>query len=419
MTRNRRILAAVALFAWGAWVSVAQNAAPPTAPTTRTAPAAPVTSVAPGHAYALVIVSQSGGGIYTKRYEDWATRFHAHLTGKAGLSASNVTVLAGDKDMGAAGVEKKGATREDVAAAFEKFRSRTRPEDQFTLILIGHGTAVTDPVTISLPGPDHDMEEMAKMLDALPAGKQIVLNFLPGAGNALKALAKPGRVNLSAFSVDERNAALLPEFFLLALETGKADGCGADKGAGKADGAVTVLEAYHWSVRELVYWLHRQKAKMVEIEKDEFRMKGGVVVKGSESVRLFKKLHGGPLSGGDFDPGLPVGVIALSKDADANSPDDPGVLAPPYGNPAIGQSTEVANWDGRRRVFEHALIEDCGVAPGVCALRSWATLEASKEDTSKPWSPEDAWEWINGQNPGSAGYLAGRTVIGRPALLGE
>jgi len=406
MTMTGRILAAAALSAWGAWASVTQTAAPP---------------AAPGHAYALVIVSQSGGGIYAKRYEDWATRFHGYLTGKAGLSAGNVTVLAGDKDIGAACVEKKGATREDVAAAFEKFRARTRPEDQFTLILIGHGTALTDPVTISLPGPDPDMEEIAKMLDAVPAGKQIVLNFLPGAGNALELLAKPGRVNLSAFSVNERNDSLLPEFLLMALETGKADGNGAAHGAGKADGAVTVLEAYHWSVRELVYWFHRQKKSKA----------GDVVVKGSESVRLFKKLHGGPLNDGRSDKNLPVGVMALSKDSDADSPDGPGELAPPYGAPAESSLFDEKSggsdlnlfgpehWGGRRMVSEHALLEDCGVAPGVCALRAWATLDTRWDETAKPPSSDDAWDWINGQNEGSAGHLAGRTVIGRPALLGE
>ena len=409
MTMTRRILAAAALSAWGAWASAAQAAAPPAAP------------AAPGHAYALVIVSQSGGGIYAQRYEDWATRFHGYLTRKAGLSAGNVTVLAGDKDIGAACVEKKGATREDVAAALEKFRARTRPEDQFALILMGHGTALTDPVTISLPGPDPDMEEIAKMLDAVPAGKQIVLNFLPGAGNALELLAKPGRVNLSAFSVNERNDSLLPEFLLMALETGKADGNGAAHGAGKADGAVTVLEAYHWSVRELVYWFHRQKEKTSE--------GGSVFVKGSESVRLFKKLHGGPRPPSYGD--LPVGVMALSKDSDADSPDGPGELAPPYGAPTerslfdenpggSGPNTfGPEHWDGRRMVSEHALLEDCGVAPGVCALRSWATLDTRWDETAKPPSPDDAWDWINGQREGSAGYLAGRTVIGRAALLGE
>lgn len=406
MTVTGRVFLTAALSAWGAWASIAQTAEP---------------TVAPGHAYALVIVSQSGGGIYAKRYEDWATRFHGYLTGKAGLSAGNVTVLAGDKDIGAACVEKKGATREDVAAAFEKFRARTRPEDQFTLILIGHGTALTDPVTLSLPGPDPDMEEFAKRLDALPAGKQIVLNFLPGAGNALKPLAKPGRVNLSAFSVNERNDSLLPEFLLTALETGKADGNGAEQGAGKADGAVTVLEAYHWSVRELVYWFHRQqKAKS-----------GEVYVKGSESVRIFKKLHGDPLSAGKSDKILPVGVMTLSKASDAASPDGPGELAPPNGAPTESSLFDgkaggsVLNlfgpehWNGRRMVSEHALIEDCGEAPGVCALRSWATLDVSWDETAKPPSPEDAWDWINGQKEGSAGYLAGRTVIGRPTLLGE
>lgn len=406
MTMTGRVFVTAALSAWGAWASIAQTAEP---------------TAAPGHAYALVIVSQSGGGIYAKRYEDWATRFHGYLTGKAGLSTGNVTVLAGDKDIGAACVEKKGATREDVAAAFEKFRARTRPEDQFTLVLIGHGTALTDPVTISLPGPDPDMEEIAKRLDAVPTGKQIVLNFLPGAGNALKPLAKPGRVNLSAFSVNERNDSLLPEFLLTALETGKADGNGAAQGAGKADGAVTVLEAYHWSVRELVYWFHRQKKEK----------SGEVFVKGSESVRIFKKLHGDPLSDGKSDKILPVGVMKLSKDSDAASPDGPGELAPPNGAPTESSLFDEnsggsdlnlfgpEHWGGRRMVSEHALIEDCGEALGVCALRSWATLDVSWDETAKPPSPDDAWDWINGQNEGSAGYLAGRTVIGRPTLLGE
>jgi hypothetical protein len=46
-------------------------------------------------------------------------------------------------------------------------------------------------------------------------------------------------------------------------------------------------------------------------------------------------------------------------------------------------------------------------------------LDTRWDETAKPPSPDDAWDWINGQMEGSAGYLAGRTVIGRPTLLGE
>jgi len=121
----------------------------------------------------------------------------------------------------------------------------------------------------------------------------------------------------------------------------------------------------------------------------------------------------------------------LSKDSDADSPDGPGELAPPYGaptekslldeNPGVSSPNAFGpeHWNGRRMVSEHALLEDCGVAPGVCALRSWVLLDTRWDETAKPPSPEDAWDWINGQNEGSAGYLAGRTVIGRPTLLGE
>jgi hypothetical protein len=90
--------------------------------------------------------------------------------------------------------------------------------------------------------------------------------------------------------------------------------------------------------------------------------------------------------------------------------------------PAGGQPT-AAEWDQRRILPEHAVIEDCGAELGVSALVSWlpqtvdAAAPAAQSVTNAPADP--GFVPLAGRTEGEPGFLARRTVLGRPARLAE
>ena len=361
---------------------------------------------------AILLSSVPGGGVYARRSDDWTARFYALLTDKMKAPAANIVVLSGNADCKLPFVRKGAATAPRVRDAFAEVARAARPQDQFILVLMGHGTAIQDPPAFALDGPDMDAAEFARLLDGVPAAQQIVLNFASGSGRFLKYLAKEGRVNLSATELREGNESVLAEFFLHGIETSRADGFAAPA-AGKADGTVTLLEAYHWSVWELVQWMGRQRAPYKMVDDPPVAVpRGDWIVTGKEAVPLFKKLY----AGANGEPGAAI----LAPESDAAAADAEVEIKPPSGR------LTAATWDQRRILPEHAVLEDCGAALGVSALTPWVPKPAEDTGTivqtpgaEAAKADDNGFAPIAGRKPGEPGYLSRRTVLGRPGAWNE
>jgi len=321
---------------------------------------------ADGACHALLVGGMPGAPVYARRYRDWLTRFHAHLVG-AGAPAANIRVLTGDKDFRTP-IVNGPATADSVRTALLAMSDAMKAGDQFVLILVGHGSVADMSPTVILPGPDLTSRRLADALDALPATRQIVLNLTASAGDALKDLARVGRVNVAATSAGEANEPVFAEFFLRGLESKRADGEGAPK-----DGSITVLEAYNWASAQTAWWIVRQKLA-----------NGAWQVEGKESVALFKKLCEGPAN-----------EAATRQLAGGSRPDvDDAVHAL---RPEGGKIDDF--WRSRRLVTEHATLEDCGEETGALALQA------------KGYVP------LDGKKDGEPGHLARRVVLGRAVQL--
>ena len=305
--------------------------------------------------HALLIGGMPAAPVYARRYRDWLARFHAHLS----KTTSQIVVLTGDPDFQSPIVSGK-ATAAAIRDALATFAGAVREDDQFVLVLIGHGAAADAIPTVIQPRPDHHAQPLADAHDAIQARHQVVLNFTASSGDSLRFLAADGRVNVAATSPTEVTEPVLPEFFLRALEAGKP---------------VTVLDALNLASHQAAMWITRLKSTP-----------GGWRVDGKESVAIFKKLALGP----DGEPA----ARKLSPRSNANVPDQPVELRPRDGNID-------AWWRGRRIVAEHAMLEDCGEERGETPLRG------------------KGYEPINGARPGQPGHLARRVVLGSPALLPE
>jgi len=334
--------------------------------------------------FALLVGGLPGSPIYARHYRDWLTRFHKLLSA-ANVPPANILVLSADKEFKSP-LLTGPATTDSILTAISSLSKSIRPDDQFILIILGHGSLSDSKPELVLPGPDLDPDTLAKSLAAVSADNQVILNFSGTGGDFLKSLGKKNRVNIAATSPQENAEPVFAEFFLRALESNRADG-EAVPAAGTKDGATSLLEAYNWATHQTALWIMRQVGN-----KD-----GTWTLSGKESVEIFKKLYDGPEA-----PITPGGMRAdgsrkLSDDSDPSKPDEPVPLVlPPDLKPH-----DTANWAGRRIINEHAQLEDAGLEDGA--------LSALRGD--KGYDP------IPIGKPGEEGARAARVTFGKPALL--
>jgi hypothetical protein len=188
---------------------------------------------APAHAelYYLIVGGLGGEATYE---EQFAKDTEALATVARRTTAQNrVMVLKGE-----------GATREALETSLESLRTRAKAADSVVVILVGHGSYDGEAYKINLPGPDMDGEEFAKLLSAVPARSQLVVNATSASGAILEKWAADGRTLITATrSGFERNATRFAQYFAAALAAGSAD---INK-----NGAITAQEAFDYASRSV------------------------------------------------------------------------------------------------------------------------------------------------------------------------
>ena len=195
--------------------------------------AAGVGVTAPAHAelYYLIVGGLGGEATYT---EQFAKDTEALATvARRTTSQNRVIVLKGE-----------GATREALTNALESLRTRAKAADNVVVMLVGHGSYDGELYKINLPGPDMDGDEFAKLLSAVPAKSQLVVNTTSASGAVLEKWAHDGRTLITATrSGFERNATRFAQYFAAALAAGSAD---INK-----NGAITAQEAFDYASRSV------------------------------------------------------------------------------------------------------------------------------------------------------------------------
>lgn len=313
---------------------------------------------------ALLVGGEPGSPLYQRRFQDWLTRWHG-LLARAG---AEVQVLSADGSFRAP-IVTGPATAAGVISAIDGIAAKAGREQQFVLVLMGHGSNVEGAgPRLLLPGADLEAEPLAKSLAAIRCRQQVVINLAGIAGEWTAGLAAAERVGIAASSPGELPEPAFGEFLLRAYEGGRADG----DGGGPKDGAIDCLEAFTWATRESVHWIARLR---YNAEAGHWR------VDGRESVAVFEHLFAGIA-------GVP-GARRLDPASDRNAADKV-----PEIQPADGVIT--AAWDGRRMIDEHAMLEDCGVAEGVPGLGPSGFTAFPASERLQP------------------GWLARRTILGQP-----
>lgn len=185
----------------------------------------------PAHAEVYYLIVGGLGGEAT--YDEQFTKDTAALAAVARRSTAQSRVML---------LQGEGATREAVVQALDSLRTRAKAADSVIVMLVGHGSYDGEAYKLNLPGPDIDGEEFAKLLSAVPARSQLVVNATSASGAVLEKWAAEGRTLITATrSGFERNATRFAQHFAAALAAGSAD---INK-----NGAITAQEAFDYASR--------------------------------------------------------------------------------------------------------------------------------------------------------------------------
>ena len=132
-----------------------------------------------------------------------------------------------------------------------------KAEDDFILILIGHGSFDGTTYKFNLPGPDVTAEEVAEMCNRIGAQRQLIVDASSASGGAIPALRHPGRAIVTATkSGTEKNATVFARYWVEALQDPSAD-------TDKSD-SISAMEAFTYATKKTASFYDSQKRLATE-----------------------------------------------------------------------------------------------------------------------------------------------------------
>jgi hypothetical protein len=179
------------------------------------------------------IVSGLGGEPqYEERFRQQAEEIATIARGLA-ESPEHVVMLVGAE-----------VNRDAIRTQMRGLAERAAPNDLVTIVLIGHGTYDGEEYRFNIPGQDITGSELQRLLSALRAREQLIVNATSASGATIDKWSQPGRVLITATkSGGERTATRFAQFWTEALKAGNADS--------NRDEIVTAGEAFEYASRQV------------------------------------------------------------------------------------------------------------------------------------------------------------------------
>ena len=149
------------------------------------------------------------------------------------------------------------ATAAKFTEAMGEVARNARADDEFALILIGHGSFDGIEYKFNLVGPDVTAAEIAAMCDRIPARRQLIVDTTSASGGAMPALEKPGRAVIAATkSGTEKNATVFARYWVEALQDPATD-------TDKSD-SISAMEAFTYATKKTAAFYDSQKRLATE-----------------------------------------------------------------------------------------------------------------------------------------------------------
>jgi hypothetical protein len=194
--------------------------------------------------YYVVVAGLGGEPDYEQRFTAAAKDLHRIF--KAAGPTAHVYILSGAQATAAHLAETLGEVARDAKA-----------EDDFALVLIGHGSFDGVEYKFNLVGPDLTAGELAAMCDHVAARRQLIVDTTSASGGALPFLERPGRAVIAATkSGTEKNATVFARYWVEALEDPETD-------ADKSD-SISALEAFRYATKKTAAFYDSQKRLATE-----------------------------------------------------------------------------------------------------------------------------------------------------------
>jgi hypothetical protein len=135
------------------------------------------------------------------------------------------------------------ATASQLTETMNEVAHEAKPEDDFALILIGHGSFDGVDYKFNLVGPDVTASQIASMCDHIPTRRQLIVDTTSAAGGAMQVLERAGRAVIAATkSGTEKNATVFARYWVEALQDPAAD---IDKSE-----SISAMEAFTYATKK-------------------------------------------------------------------------------------------------------------------------------------------------------------------------
>jgi len=195
-------------------------------------------------AYYVIVAGLGGEPDYDQRFTAAANELDRVF--KAEGPTAHVSTLTGAQ-----------STAAQIRQAMDAIARDAKPEDQFVLILIGHGSFDGERYKFNLVGPDVSADEIASMCNRIAAQRQLIVDASSASGGAIASLERPGRAVIAATkSGTEKNATVFARYWVEALQDPAAD-------TDKSD-SVSALEAFSYATKKTANFYDSQKRLATE-----------------------------------------------------------------------------------------------------------------------------------------------------------
>jgi hypothetical protein len=203
-----------------------------------------LTSQSHAAVYYVTVAGLGGEPDYEQRFTAAAQELDTVF--KAGGSSAHVYTLTGTQ-----------ATAPQLKDTLDTVARDARADDDFVLILIGHGTFDGIEYKFNLVGPDMTASEIAAMCDRIPARRQLIVDTSSASGGAIAAFERAGRAVIAATkSGTEKNATVFARYWVEALQDPEAD-------TDKSD-SISALEAFVYATKKTAAFYDSQKRLATE-----------------------------------------------------------------------------------------------------------------------------------------------------------
>jgi hypothetical protein len=203
-----------------------------------------LTVEAHGAAYYVIVAGLGGEPDYDQRFRSAAMDLDRIFRGAGGVA--HVYTLTGQQ-----------ATAAQLTQTLNTLAREATTADDFTLILIGHGSFDGVEYKFNLVGPDLTASEIASLCNRIAARRQLVVNTTSASGGSAHALERAGRAVVTATkSGTEKNATVFARYWVESLEDPSAD-------TDKSD-SISAMEAFTYAAKKTAAFYDSQKRLATE-----------------------------------------------------------------------------------------------------------------------------------------------------------